>query len=168
MSAGFALAIFVKQKAQLEQEIIAVERIYQYSNKNAVEEKAYIVPENRPNKSWPQHGSISFNNVFMKYRLELDYVFKGLSFNIFGGEKVGVIGRTGAGKSSLFVSILRIVEIEKRGKIVVDNIDIASIGLRDLRERISVIAQDPVLFTGTVRFNLDPFSEKSDDELIEA
>eukprot|EP00483_Globobulimina_turgida_P010405 UN10426 len=175
---------FVRQKAQLEQDIVSVERIDQYSNEDTVQEAAAIIEQSRPPKIWPHEGNIRFNNVWMKYRVELEYVLKGLSFDIRGGEKIGVIGRTGAGKSSLFVTLLRIVEIEKqvnleladynvdgnkeKCEILIDGINVADIGLEDLRSRISVIPQDPILFTGTIRFNLDPFQTRNDDELIEA
>merc|ERR1712083_184135 len=96
-------------------------------------------------------------NVWMKYRSELDYVLKGLTFDIRGGEKIGIIGRTGAGKSSLFVTLLRLVEIE-RGQITVDGMDIGAVDLQELRSRISIIPQEPVLFSGDIRFNLDPFN----------
>eukprot|EP00486_Rosalina_sp_Unknown_P006558 CAMPEP_0201569972 /NCGR_PEP_ID=MMETSP0190_2-20130828/11975_1 /ASSEMBLY_ACC=CAM_ASM_000263 /TAXON_ID=37353 /ORGANISM="Rosalina sp." /LENGTH=1205 /DNA_ID=CAMNT_0047992963 /DNA_START=715 /DNA_END=4335 /DNA_ORIENTATION=- len=163
MSVTQGLNWFVRQKAQLEQDIVSVERIEQYSNDETPQEKPYIIQNNRPPKQWPSKGEITFNNVWMRYREGLEYVLKGLSFDVAPGEKVGVIGRTGAGKSSLFVTLLRLVEIEKevnnqQCQVIVDGIDVANIGLKDLRSKMSVIPQDPILFTGTVRFNLDPFN----------
>merc|ERR1712228_1165441 len=142
-------------------------------------ERPFEIAAMKPSSNWPSHGRIVFNNVWMRYREGLDYVLKGLTFEVRGGEKVGVIGRTGAGKSSLFVTLLRLVELEQfvmneksrkdeECQIIIDDIDISTIGLRDLRSKLSVIPQDPVLFTGSVRFNLDPFEEKADDELIHA
>eukprot|EP01083_Nonionella_stella_P190772 706437_1 len=154
MSVTQSLNYFVRQKAQLEQDIVSVERIDQYSNENQKQESQSIIESFRPPIEWPNNGNIIFNNCWMKYRNELQYVLKGLTFEINGGEKIGVIGRTGAGKSSLFVTLLRIVEIEneienKKCQILIDNINIKDIGLYDLRSRISVIPQDPILFTGT-------------------
>merc|ERR1719295_586655 len=102
----------VRMKSSLEQDIVAVERIDQYSNETTPQEKPFQISRTRPDASWPSNGAITFKNVWMKYRSELDYVLKGLTFDIRGGEKIGVIGRTGAGKSSLFVTLLRLVEIE--------------------------------------------------------
>merc|ERR1712190_366482 len=137
------------------------------------QEKPFEIARTRPDASWPQNGEITFKNVWMKYRAELDYVLKGLTFDIRGGEKIGVIGRTGAGKSSLFVTLLRLVEIEaiheyEACQVEIDGVNVAELGLFDLRPKLSVIPQDPVLFTGTIRFNLDPFEERSDADLIEA
>merc|ERR1712228_446541 len=137
------------------------------------QERPFEIAATQPPSQWPSNGQIIFDNVWMRYREGLEYVLKGLTFEVRGGEKVGVIGRTGAGKSSLFVTLLRLVELEpvvneQQCRIVIDDVDISSIGLRDLRSKLSVIPQDPVLFTGSVRFNLDPFEEKTDDELIHA
>ena len=173
LSITLGLNRFVRMKAQLEQDIVSVERIVQYCNDSTPQEKPFEVDRTRPDATWPQNGEIMFKNVWMKYRAELDYVLKGLTFDIRGGEKIGVIGRTGAGKSSLFVTLLRLVEIEpmhrnRESQILIDGVNVAGLGLRDIRSKLSVIPQDPVLFTGTIRFNLDPFEEKSDSELIEA
>merc|ERR1712228_332334 len=143
------------------------------------QERPFEIAATQPPSQWPSNGQIIFDNVWMRYREGLEYVLKGLTFEVRGGEKVGVIGRTGAGKSSLFVTLLRLVELEpfvmneksrkdEECQIIIDDIDISTIGLRDLRSKLSVIPQDPVLFTGSVRFNLDPFEEKADDELIHA
>merc|ERR1712176_543653 len=145
----------------------------QYSNDEQAQERPFQIASNKPSAHWPPNGQIIFDNVWMRYREGLEYVLKGLTFEVRAGEKVGVIGRTGAGKSSLFVTLLRLVELEPivlrtKCQILIDNVDISTIGLRDLRSKLSVIPQDPVLFTGTVRFNLDPFEEKTDNELIEA
>lgn len=108
-----------------------------------------------------------FDNVEMRYRTNLPLVLKGLSMHVSGGERVGIVGRTGAGKSSIVSTIFRLVEISG-GRITIDGIDIATIGLYDLRSRLAIIPQDPTLFHGTVRSNLDPFSEHSDLELWSA
>lgn len=159
------LNFLVRMKAQLEQDAVSIERISQY---NEIEQEAeFVIQHKTPPKEWPQNGEIVMKNVHMKYRKELDLVLKGMTCTVVGGEKVGVIGRTGAGKSSLFVTLLRICEYEG-GSIEIDGVDVKSIGLYDLRSKISVIPQDPVLFIGTVRRNLDPFSTATDEQLIEA
>mmetsp|Transcript_32813 Transcript_32813/g.52531 ORF Transcript_32813/g.52531 Transcript_32813/m.52531 type:complete len:1421 (+) Transcript_32813:30-4292(+) len=169
MSITTLLNFLIRQKSMLEETIVAVERIDQYLD--IPKERPFEIAETKPADSWPSRGDIRFSNVYMKYRENLDYILKGLSFEIHGGEKVGVIGRTGAGKSSLFVTLLRMVEIDETKPdsfIEIDDVDIGKIGLRDLRKNISVIPQDPILFTGTIRFNLDPFDERSDEELIQS
>ena len=98
----------------------------------------------------------------MRYRPELEPVLKHLNLHIDPGEKVGVVGRTGAGKSSLVLCLMRIIELES-GRIVIDGVDIKQLGLEDLRSHIAIIPQEPLLFSGTVRSNLDPFSEYSDE-----
>jgi ATP-binding cassette subfamily C (CFTR/MRP) protein 1 len=116
---------------------------------------------------WPQTGSIVFENVAMRYREGLPLVLHGISLTIRAREKVGVVGRTGAGKSSLALALFRLVELTS-GRISIDGIDIASVGLNDLRERLSIIPQDAVLFSGTLRSNLDPFAVCTDTEVWHA
>jgi ATP-binding cassette subfamily C (CFTR/MRP) protein 1 len=149
----------------LEQSFNSVERIQYYGS--VPTEAPAIIEDNRPPKSWPEKGDVEFIDVRMRYRDNLPLVIRGLSFKVNSGEKVGIVGRTGAGKSSLFVSLFRLVELSG-GKIIIDGYDVAKIGLEDLRSKISIIPQDPVLFTGTVRFNLDPFEEHSDAEVWDA
>lgn len=107
------------------------------------------------NPEWPDRGNIKFDNVVLKYRPDTEIVLNKLSFEIIPGEKVGVVGRTGAGKSTITLSLSRIVEILE-GSITIDDQNIRDIHLKYLRSRITVIPQDPTLFTGTLRFNLDP------------
>ncbi|KAJ2824990.1 hypothetical protein IWW50_003067, partial [Coemansia erecta] len=107
---------------------------------------------------------ISVQNLSMKYRTDLDYVLNDLSFDVKACEKVGVVGRTGAGKSTLIHALLRLIEAET-GAVLIDGIDISTIGLHDLRSRISIVPQDPVLFEGTIRENLDPENKYTDDTL---
>ena len=121
---------------------------------------------------WPVNGAISLNNLTMRYRPGTPIVLKGLSVSILGGERVGVVGRTGSGKSSLLLSLLRIVEPELAvdrkyytPPIMIDGVDVLRIGLTDLRSKIGIIPQNPVLFSGTFRSNLDPFDEYSDAQL---
>ena len=146
----------------METNIVSIERVLEYTKIET--EAPDEIPENKPKKEWPVIGSIKFDNYSTKYRPDLDLVLKSISFNVNDGEKVGIVGRTGAGKSSLTLALFRIIE-SVSGRIVIDNIDISKIGLKDLRSQISIIPQDPVLFTGTVRFNLDPYEEHTDDEL---
>lgn len=154
----------VRMTSEAETNIVAVERISEYIN---VENEAPWVTDKRPPADWPRHGEIQFNNYQVRYRPELDLVLKGITCNIKSGEKVGVVGRTGAGKSSLTNCLFRILE-SAGGQIVIDGIDVASIGLHDLRERLTIIPQDPILFSGSLRMNLDPFNKYSDEEVWRA
>lgn len=149
-----------------ESQIVAVERVDEYAQ---IEPEAPpIIESYRPTSDWPPSGAISFADAGMRYRAGLPLVLKGLTVEIKAGSKVGVVGRTGAGKSSLLLVLLRLIEPEQGTKLSIDGIDALRIGLRDLRSRISIIPQDPVLFTGTVRFNLDPFQAHSDAEVWDA
>ncbi|KAK9055990.1 hypothetical protein SSX86_027077 [Deinandra increscens subsp. villosa] len=148
-----------------ENSLNAVERVGTYIELPS--EAPSLIENNRPPPGWPSSGSIKFENVGLRYRTELPPVLQGLSFFIPPSDKVGIVGRTGAGKSSMLNALFRIVELET-GRIVVDNYDIAKFGLTDLRKVLGIIPQAPVLFSGTVRFNLDPFNEHSDPDLWES
>jgi len=144
--------------------LVALERLSSFSS---------LVPEPELIKStdaelgwWPCTGEIAFNHVKMRYRPGLPLVLNSISFVIPGGTSVGVVGRTGAGKSSLLQGLFRMCPLES-GQICIDGVDIANVGLHTLRRRLAIIPQDPVGFTDTLRFNLDPFTEKSDHELRE-
>jgi ABC-type multidrug transport system fused ATPase/permease subunit len=113
---------------------------------------------------WPSAGQIQFQDLKIRYRQGLPLVLHGVSLNIKGGERIGIVGRTGAGKSSLMVALFRIVEAAG-GSIVIDGVDISKIGLDALRSKLAIIPQDPVLYSGTVRSNLDPFNQYSDEQL---
>ncbi|XP_019491823.1 PREDICTED: canalicular multispecific organic anion transporter 1 [Hipposideros armiger] len=154
----------VRMTSEIETNIVAVERINEYIN---VENEAPWVTDNRPPAGWPSKGEIQFNNYQVRYRPELDLVLKGITCDIRSTEKIGVVGRTGAGKSSLTNSLFRILEAAG-GQITIDGVDIASIGLHDLREKLTIIPQDPILFSGTLRMNLDPFNNYSDEEIWKA
>ncbi|KAL8734858.1 MAG: hypothetical protein Q9166_001210 [cf. Caloplaca sp. 2 TL-2023] len=146
-----------------EQNMNAVERLKEYMD--VEQEAASIKPEARPPGNWPSHGAIEFINYSTRYRSDLDPVLKNVTFNVRPGERVGIVGRTGAGKSSLALALFRGLEAEE-GKIVIDDVDVGLIGLQDLRESITVVPQDPTLFTGTIRSNLDPFGLFTDEEIF--
>merc|ERR1711871_475374 len=116
---------------------------------------------------WPWQGGLVLRNVQMRYRADFEPVLKDVDLEIQPGQKIGVVGRTGSGKSTIFRALLRLTELEG-GKIYVDGVDISQIGLDALRSAISIIPQDPVLFGGSIRSNLDPFNERTDTELWEA
>ena len=143
----------------------SLERNFEYID--LPQEAPHIIEKNRPIKEWPECGKVEMNNVSFKYRKDLPLVLKNISIEIGGGQKVGIVGRTGAGKSSLISTLLRLVELEE-GDILVDGINISEIGLTDLRSAIAVIPQDPVLFQGTVRYNIDPFDSHTDEEVWNA
>ncbi|KAI1076106.1 P-loop containing nucleoside triphosphate hydrolase protein [Whalleya microplaca] len=148
-----------------EQNMNSVERVKEYLD---VEQEAEPINEkNRPDPNWPAQGAVEFVDYSTRYRKELDPVLKNVTFKIQPREKVGIVGRTGAGKSSLTLAIFRALEADS-GKIVIDDVDISSIGLQDLREAITIVPQDPTLFTGTIRTNLDPFSLYTDEEVFAA
>ncbi|OMO92329.1 hypothetical protein COLO4_17673 [Corchorus olitorius] len=155
----------LKQASRAENSLNAVERVGTYINLPS--EAPDVIDSHRPQPGWPSSGSIQFEEVVLRYRPELPPVLCGLSFSTSPSEKLGIVGRTGAGKSSMLNALFRIVELEK-GRILIDGCDIARFGLTDLRKFLSIIPQSPVLFSGTVRLNLDPFNEHNDPDLWEA
>ncbi|KAI3729908.1 hypothetical protein L6452_18580 [Arctium lappa] len=148
-----------------ENKMISVERVLQYSNLTS--EAPLVIEEARPPSQWPQNGTISFTNLQIRYADHLPSVLKNISCTFPGKKKVGVVGRTGSGKSTLIQAIFRGVE-PAQGFITIDGIDICKIGLHDLRSRLSIIPQDPTLFQGTVRGNLDPLHQYPDAQIWEA
>ncbi|KAM6306423.1 ATP-binding cassette sub-family C member 2 [Aegotheles albertisi] len=154
----------VRTSSELETNIVAVERVHEYTK---VKNEAPWVTEKRPPCGWPSKGEIQFVDYKVRYRPELELVLQGISCNIGSTEKVGVVGRTGAGKSSLTNCLFRVLEAAG-GTIIIDGVDIATIGLHDLRQKLTIIPQDPVLFTGTLRMNLDPFDQYTDEEIWKA
>jgi len=171
LSVAYALQItgvlnwMVRQSSELETNIVAVERIKEYSM--LTREADWIVPSHRPPEEWPHQGKIEIENFELRYRENLPRTLKNLSCFIGKEEKIGIVGRTGAGKSTLTLALFRILE-RAGGRIVIDGIDISQIGLQDLRSRLTIIPQDPVLFSGSLRMNLDPFDKHTDEQLWSA
>lgn len=157
-----ALNWVIRSFCEIETNIVSVERVKEYIDLPS--EAPEIIETNRPSHIWPEKGMIEYRDYSTRYRAGLDLVLKGISFKVAPKEKVGIVGRTGAGKSSLSLSLFRIIEASS-GSIVVDGVDISTIGLHDLRSRLTIIPQDPVLFAGTVRDNLDPFNAHDDVEI---
>ena len=155
------LQFSIRLLSEVDKGINSVERLRHYGVD--LEEEAPLHTIEMRN-SWPEKGEIIFNNVDMRHRENLPLVLHGLSMHIKGGERVGIVGRTGAGKSSIISALFRLMEISG-GSIMIDGIDISRIGLFDLRSRLTIVPQDPVLFQGTVRSNLDPFQKHTDMEL---
>lgn len=152
----------VRQTVEVETNIVSVERVLEYAALPS--EAPEIIAKNRPPVSWPARGEVDFVNYSTRYREGLDLVLKNISLDIKSHEKIGVVGRTGAGKSSLTLALFRLIE-PVTGHIGIDNIDTSSIGLLDLRRRLAIIPQDAALFEGTVRDNLDPGHVHDDTEL---
>ncbi|TDL25136.1 multidrug resistance-associated ABC transporter [Rickenella mellea] len=172
--AGFALAFtatitndllfMVRRFVGLEQSMVALERVKEFSELKR-EAPEFIEP--RPPASWPSEGSVVCENLAIRYAPELPDVLHDLNFTIHPGEKVGILGRTGSGKSTLALSFFRFVEATS-GRILVDGIDIAKVGLTDLRSKLTIIPQDPTILSGTLRSTLDVFDEYEDAEIFEA
>ncbi|KAL1957525.1 hypothetical protein VTO42DRAFT_5751 [Malbranchea cinnamomea] len=158
------LQFTIRQLAEVENNMNATERLHYYGTELEQEPPLHL---GEVDKSWPQSGSISFTDVQMRYRPGLPLVLRGLNMEIRGGERIGIVGRTGAGKSSIMSALFRLTELSG-GCIKIDGVDISKIGLYDLRSRLAIIPQDPALFRGTVRSNLDPFNEHTDLELWSA
>uniref|UniRef100_A0A3P9K0Y3 ATP-binding cassette, sub-family C (CFTR/MRP), member 2 n=1 Tax=Oryzias latipes TaxID=8090 RepID=A0A3P9K0Y3_ORYLA len=154
----------VRMSSELETNIVAVERVSEYTE---IENEAKWITDCRPPEKWPDEGKLQFIDYKVRYRPGLDLVLHGITCNIASSEKIGIVGRTGAGKSSLTNCLFRIIEAAE-GRILIDDVDISTIGLHDLRSRLTIIPQDPVLFSGTLRMNLDPFDKFSDEELWKA
>lgn len=168
LSVAYALQItgslnwMVRQSSELETNIVSVERINEYSA--IAREAEWIIPSHRPPSDWPRQGRVEIEHFDMRYREQLPLVLKDINCIIGAREKVGIVGRTGAGKSTLTLALFRILE-RAGGRILIDGVDISKIGLQDLRSRLTIIPQDPMLFSGSLRLNLDPFNKYSDEEL---
>ncbi|KAF9329432.1 hypothetical protein BG006_007485 [Podila minutissima] len=186
----------VRDYSEWQAHLVAIERVQEYTDKKT-EAPEFLGVEHLP-PQWPAEGRVAFKNYSARYREGLDLVVKNLSFDVQPCEKIGIVGRTGAGKSSLTLSLFRIIEAanshwakacdnsgyhdkkleqggytpeeerEVGGSIEIDGVDISTLGLTDLRRHLAIIPQDPTLFAGTVRENLDPFQEQPDTDLWEA
>ena len=156
----------LRNAADLENQMVSMERIKEYSEIES-EAKWDSDDQFRPPDNWPNKATIEFIDYSTTYREGLDPVLKHINLKIESGEKVGIVGRTGAGKSSITMALFRIIE-PTSGRIVIDGVDISRIGLHNLRKRITIIPQEPNLFAGTLRLNLDPFDEYTDEELWSA
>ncbi|ORX52518.1 P-loop containing nucleoside triphosphate hydrolase protein [Piromyces finnis] len=159
-----SLNAVVRQFSDTEVHMNAAERLLYYANEIEVEnQKGLDAP-----KDWPKQGKIEIKDLTMKYAPHLPPVLHHVSLDIQSNEKIGVVGRTGAGKSSIVMTLFRLVEPEVGSSLKIDDISIMDLKLSDLRQRISIIPQDPILFSGTIRFNMDPFNEHTDEEIWEA
>ena len=165
----FSMQIITCTRAigQLEQLSSSVERVCEYATELPQEAPYEKDVDQTLPPSWPEHGEIQFKDVSLKYRPELPFVLKNMNLDIKPNEKIGICGRTGAGKSTIMTALYRLSEIEC-GEMTIDGVNISEIGLFKLRSKLAIIPQDPVLFKGTIRSNLDPFEETDDSILIEA
>ncbi|XP_069129777.1 ATP-binding cassette sub-family C member 5-like isoform X2 [Argopecten irradians] len=158
------MQFIVRIMNETEARFTSIERIHEYESKLDTEvDTSSVVPD----ESWPREGRLIFSNVLMRYRNDMDPVLRNIHFDIQPKQKVGIVGRTGAGKSSLAAALFRLSDLSE-GHIYIDGVDIAHIPRKTLRSRLSTIPQDPVLFTGTLRYNLDPFSKYTDDVIWKA
>uniref|UniRef100_A0A8R1XNR3 ABC-type glutathione-S-conjugate transporter n=1 Tax=Onchocerca volvulus TaxID=6282 RepID=A0A8R1XNR3_ONCVO len=168
LSVSYALSVTevlnfaVRYISELELNIVAVERVKEYTETTV--EAEWRVDQFKPVEDWPSKGQILLQNYSTRYHSKFDLVLRELNISINPTEKIGIVGRTGAGKSSLALALFRIIE-PVNGTIRIDGIDISVIGLHDLRSNLTIIPQDPVIFSGTLRFNLDPFHTYSDREI---
>ncbi|KAI3458059.1 hypothetical protein Pfo_014722 [Paulownia fortunei] len=164
LSLDMSLVFAISNQCLLENYIISVERLDQYTH--IPSEAPEVIKENRPPVNWPAEGKVEIQDLQIKYRPDAPLVLRGISCTFEGGHKIGIVGRTGSGKTTLIGALFRLVE-PAGGRILVDGIDISTIGLHDLRSHLGIIPQDPTLFTGTVRYNLDPLGQHTDKEIWE-
>ncbi|KAL3051996.1 hypothetical protein OYC64_002087 [Pagothenia borchgrevinki] len=168
LSVSYALQVtmslnwMVRMTSDLENNIVAVERVKEYSETKT--EAPWEIEDKKPPADWPMKGNVEFHDYSVRYREGLDLVLKNLTLSVKGGEKIGIVGRTGAGKSSMTLCLFRLLE-SAAGEITIDDVKISEIGLHDLRSKLTIIPQEPVLFSGTLKMNLDPFEKYSDEEL---
>jgi len=165
LNVPISLYYAVRFLSEFEASMVSVERIRQYTQLDR--EAPYDTPADKlTEKGWPSRGMIEFIGAKLRYRPGLPLVLKGLNIKIPSQSRVGIVGRTGAGKSTILNAVTRLNELDD-GKIILDGVDIKTIGLTTLRSNIAVIPQDPVLFSGTVKTNLDPFNQHSNDKLMD-
>ncbi|KAI3689821.1 hypothetical protein L2E82_47791 [Cichorium intybus] len=166
LSYGLSLNIFlvvsIQLQCQLSNLIVSVERLEQYMH--IPSEAPKIIEDNRPSRNWPSTGKVDIQNLKIRYQPNSPLVLHGINCIFEGGHKIGIVGRTGSGKTTLIGALFRLVE-PTEGKIIIDEIDITTIGLHDLRGNFGIIPQEPTLFSGSIRYNLDPLGEHSDHEL---
>ena len=171
LTISYALAVtqtlnmLIRASVDVENSLVSAERCIEYAGVPA--EAEWYIDATRPAESWPEKGVVTFDGYSTRYREGLDLVLREASFQSKEHEKIGIVGRTGAGKSSLTLALFRLIE-SVRGKIVIDSVDIAGLGLLDLRSRLTIIPQDPVLFSGSLRMNLDPFDAHPDARVWQA
>uniref|UniRef100_A0A8C1NNY4 Multidrug resistance-associated protein 1 n=1 Tax=Cyprinus carpio TaxID=7962 RepID=A0A8C1NNY4_CYPCA len=171
LSISYALQVttslnwLVRMSSEVETNIVAVEKVKEYGDTE--KEAEWRLEHSTLPAGWPTTGHIEIRNFGLRYREDLELAISDISVNIEGGEKVGIVGRTGAGKSSLTLGLFRIIEAAQ-GEICIDGVNIAKLGLHELRSRITIIPQDPVLFSGSLRMNLDPFDGYTDEEVWRA
>ncbi|KAJ4953108.1 hypothetical protein NE237_029940 [Protea cynaroides] len=164
LSLNMSLIFSIQNQCMLANYIISVERLNQYMH--IPSEAPEVIQENQPPPTWPGVGKVEIHDLQIRYRPNTPLVISGISCTFEGGHKIGIVGRTGSGKTTLISALFRLVE-PTDGKIIIDNLDISMIGLHDLRSRIGIIPQDPTLFNGTLRYNLDPLSQHNDNEIWE-
>nr|CAD1822253.1 unnamed protein product [Ananas comosus var. bracteatus] len=164
LSLNMSLVFSIQNQCTLANLIISVERLNQYMNIES--EAPEIVKENRPAPDWPAVGRVELKDLKIRYRPDTPLVLRGITCTFEGGHKIGIVGRTGSGKTTLIGALFRLVE-PAGGKIVIDGLDVTMIGLHDLRSRLGIIPQDPTLFHGSVRYNLDPIGQFTDQEIWE-
>jgi ABC-type multidrug transport system fused ATPase/permease subunit len=162
MRATVTINLLVRAASDLETHVVSVERVQEYTQ--TATEAPWTIEATQPRKTWPEQGIVRFDNYCTRYREGLELVLRGISFTVYKGEKMGIVGRTGAGKSSITLALYRIIEAAS-GAIYIDDVKTADIGLHDLRNALTIIPQDPVLFSGTLRINLDPFGRHTDEEM---
>ncbi|XP_054455373.1 ATP-binding cassette sub-family C member 3 isoform X2 [Anoplopoma fimbria] len=171
LSVSYALQVtmslnwMVRMTSDLESNIVAVERVKEYSETKT--EAPWEVEDKKPPPEWPMEGNVEFQDYSVRYREGLDLVLKNLTLSVKGGEKIGIVGRTGAGKSSMTLCLFRLLEAAA-GEITIDGLKISELGLHDLRSRLTIIPQEPVLFSGTLKMNLDPFEKYTDEDMWRA
>ena len=154
---------WVRMQSEVETHIVSVERMLEYSEIEKEADEKTTAGESLGDK-WPSKGDVRFEKYSARYRKGLDLVIKNVDVDVAGGEKVGIVGRTGAGKSTITLGLFRLIE-PANGTIMIDGVDITKLGLHDLRSKLTIIPQDPVLWSGTIRYNLDPMGVASDDQV---